>query len=417
MSSAWWGNDVSGIDQPPAVLNGEYLMAVNAAGTGTIPLIGADASNNVIVGGNVVAPTYKTVVFRSGNVGIGNNRKFWISDGFYTVVGMQEIHAVAESTALLCLGQAQKTSGGVTTGLLTGVFNLKGAANTLQTGTLTTVPGALNIQPGDSLNWQIVSAGTELSGVCMSVLLAPGNKGNQATFYFSGTMAVDNCFFVANRPMTVVRIDYMHSSASSGVCNMQVTIDSAGAPGTGTDILTNNANAGFDCQAAINTVQSGILGTATRLNPGDRLSADFSGTTTGLAGGVLTVSFAPSENRREAVYNAVLNAGHVDAGFFIADRPYQVELASAVWSTAGGAGANAQLTVDSGTQAPGAGLDLLSNDSNAGFQIDGTANTVEVGTFQSAGRNFLQAGDRLGIDFTATATIVGFVCTVTLRPA
>jgi len=56
-------------------------------------------------------------------------------------------------------------------------------------------------------------------------------------------------------------------------------------------------------------------------------------------------------------------------------------------------------------------------DTNAGFQIDGTANTVEAATFISAGRNFLQTGDRLSLDFTATTTIVGMVCTVTLRNA
>ena len=48
MDSAWWGMDVSGRAQAPDVLNGEYLIGVNAAGTGTVNLIGVDANNNVV---------------------------------------------------------------------------------------------------------------------------------------------------------------------------------------------------------------------------------------------------------------------------------------------------------------------------------------------------------------------------------
>lgn len=57
--------------------------------------------------------------------------------------------------------------------------------------------------------------------------------------------------------------------------------------------LTNNANAGFDLKGTANTVQTGTLTATTadlQLATGDRLSLDFAGTLTDLAGLLVTVS-------------------------------------------------------------------------------------------------------------------------------
>jgi hypothetical protein len=420
MSAAWWGNDVTGIDTAPVALNGESLLAVNAAGTGTVELIKADSSNNVVINGQTIVPFLRTVTFRTLPVGTATARRFWVSDGNYTIVAIQEIHSTAEVTAASMGANIQKVSpAGVNQGLLAATINLKATANTLQTASLITTPSVMSLQTGDTLQWTTSAVGTELAGVVVSIILSPGGRGSQATFYCTNTGATDACIFVATRPMTISRIDWVHGTAASSACNVQVTLDTGtAAPGTGTDILSNNSNAGFDCTASAGVPQNGTLvAAATRMNPGDRLSLDFSGTTTGLTNGVAVVTFAPSEDRKEVTFYGQANSTHVDNVFFIADRAYQIEAASAVWSTPATAGANCQLVVDSGTQAPGAGLDLLSNDTNAGFQIDGTANTVEVGTFIAAGRNFLQTGDRLSLDYTVTTSIVGMVCTVTLKAA
>jgi hypothetical protein len=278
----------------------------------------------------------------------------------------------------------------------------------------TTTPGVLSITTGDQFNWTTSVAGTELAGVVLEVYLMPGQRNNQVNHYFANNGAIDSVFYLATRPMVITRIDYTHASAASGTCTFQVEIESGTtAPGAGsTAVLTTP----FDCQGTALVIQNGVLSANTRLNPGDRLSMDFTGTTTGLAGGQLTVTFAPYDDRKDIVFNAPLNANNQDAPFFIADRSYEIVAASAIWSTAATAGANAQLTVCSGTQDAASGLDIIANDTNAGFQIDGTANTVEVGTF-IAGRNFLFAGDRLGIDYTVTTSILGLNITVTLRPA
>ena len=47
MDAGWFGADVSQRSQVPNVLSGEYLISVNAAKTGTVGLVGSDASDQV----------------------------------------------------------------------------------------------------------------------------------------------------------------------------------------------------------------------------------------------------------------------------------------------------------------------------------------------------------------------------------
>lgn len=106
----------------------------------------------------------------------------------------------------------------------------------------------------------------------------------------------DQAFWIAPFACKVVRIDEVHATAGSdaSAVNLQIVKDTGtNAPGAGTDLLTNNTNAGFDMKGAANTVQNGALvATAgvTTLAAGNRLSADYAGTLTALAGVVVTVT-------------------------------------------------------------------------------------------------------------------------------
>jgi hypothetical protein len=125
----------------------------------------------------------------------------------------------------------------------------------------------------------------------------------------------------------------------------------------------------------------------------------------------------PSRVNVSFVMNA--NASLADQSFFVATRAYEVAEISEVHAVAGNdAGAvNVQVTKDTGTQAPGAGTDLLTNNTNAGFNLKGTANTVQQGSLVStqASRR-LAAGDRLSVDFAGTlTTLAGVVITVSLK--
>jgi hypothetical protein len=108
----------------------------------------------------------------------------------------------------------------------------------------------------------------------------------------------DQAFFVAPYACQVLSIKEIHSTAGSdaGAVNLQVTKDTGtAAPGAGTDLLTNNAGAGFNLKATANTVQVGALSATPAdliLAAGDRLSVDFAGVLTAVAGVVVTVSIA-----------------------------------------------------------------------------------------------------------------------------
>lgn len=121
----------------------------------------------------------------------------------------------------------------------------------------------------------------------------------------------------------------------------------------------------------------------------------------------------------QASARCLLNADCVDQAFFVADRAYTVISASYIHATAGNdaSAVNVQITKDSNTDAPGAGTNLLTNNSDAGFNCKGTANTAQTGTLvSSASALTLAAGDRLSLDFAGTVTtLAGVLVTVVLR--
>lgn len=152
------------------------------------------------------------------------------------------------------------------------------------------------------------------------------------------------------------------------------------------------------------------------------------GTTARQVGEVLTVSAtvgkvliwpARYQTGSFSVSHFQAGAGSLaDQAFFIANKPCRVlairEVHSAAESSAGTL--SVQVTKDSGTDAPGAGDDLLTNNSNAGFDLKATANTVQVGTLTGTEATLeLGVGDRLSVDATAAGTeIAGMLITVEL---
>jgi len=111
-------------------------------------------------------------------------------------------------------------------------------------------------------------------------------------------------------------------------------------------------------------------------------------------------------------------AAFTDAVVYIANAPCIVTAVREVHATAETTAATlrVQLTKDTGTQAAGAGTDLLTNTSGAGFDLKAAANTVQVGALVAESIRTLAAGDRLALDFTAAAAeLAGLVITVSIR--
>lgn len=105
----------------------------------------------------------------------------------------------------------------------------------------------------------------------------------------------------------------------------------------------------------------------------------------------------------------------VDAAFYVATAPMKLTSVTEVHSVAAGGASLLQVTKDTGTNAPGAGTDLLTNNTNTGFDLNAAANTPQIGALvATAATVTLAAGDRLAIDFTAaiqsSANIVVTAC-------
>lgn len=107
------------------------------------------------------------------------------------------------------------------------------------------------------------------------------------------------------------------------------------------------------------------------------------------------------------------------SSFFIASAAYQVTAVNVVWGTAESTASNLRVQVQklTGTTAAGSGTSLLTNNSNNGISIKGTANTVTAGTLTATTSDLqLAAGDRVGIKYeTAPTEGASVVVTVTLK--
>lgn len=411
--------------------NNSYMSYASADGLRAIEFGRVDDQDRTRIGSSIVRQTAKIVRFvMNANAGMVD-QCVWIADQAYEVLGAFEIHATAGNDSGAVTLDITKESSGVAptagSSVLATTFNMKSTANTYQAASPATTQAAISIAAGDRISMNFTGTVTTLAGVVVELFLSPGYASEQAVFNLNANASLaDQCFYIANKTMQITRIDYVHSTAGSdaSAVNVQVTKDtSTNAPGAGTNLLTNNTNAGFDCKATANVVQNGTL-TATAadliLVPGERLSVDFAGTTTALAGVVIVVTMQPYYRSFDFSWNIAANGSLADQSTFIANRALRVLYVSEVHSTAGtdGSAVNLQLTLDRSTDAPGAGSNLLSNNTSAGFDLKGTANTVQPGTFVSEGLTYLLPGDRLSVDFAGVLTsLAGVVVTVTLTEA
>lgn len=117
---------------------------------------------------------------------------------------------------------------------------------------------------------------------------------------------------------------------------------------------------------------------------------------------LLELDFSMPERVFYVPHTALLVADQIDQTVFLATRACQLIGASEVHKTAESGGTlHIQLTRQQSTEAPASGDALLTNNTNAGFDGTGTAETVQAGTLIStvATKQFA-VGDRLGWDYT-----------------
>lgn len=420
--------------------NGFQQRWENSGATDCVRGLEVDSSNNVFLREEAVVPMRRTITFNLATAASLVTQHFFVADRAYRISGITEIHATAETTAATLTGNVVKIGSGIAPSagqtVMTGTFNMKATANTLQTATLfNTGTGDsdepfLQLATGDRLGFVFSAAGTEMAGVVVEIALAPSGVGETAIYNMQANGdLVDQQFFIANRPFIVTGIVECHSTAGTSTPTLDVKkCTGTQAAASGTTLLAST----FLTDSTINVPVTGTLSATAsvlRLDPGDRLAIDFTGTTT-LAGVVVTVTLQAVERRKEVSFVLSKNANQaVDQSFFTADRNYEVVCVTQVHSVAAGGASKLQVTRDKATDAPGAGVDLIGLNSAAGFDLAATAQTVQVCTtgswpagvagvgFVDPRFNYLMAGDRLSVDYAnAAQSTAGVVVTATLRP-
>lgn len=111
---------------------------------------------------------------------------------------------------------------------------------------------------------------------------------------------------------------------------------------------------------------------------------------------------------------AAATAGNYGS-IFTADRPYQVVEVHEIHEVAGsdGSAVTLDITKDSGTNAPGAGVSVFASGT---FNLKGTANTLQTKSAASGILGCIVRGQRLGLKDAGTPTAVaGVQVTVVLR--
>lgn len=119
--------------------------------------------------------------------------------------------------------------------------------------------------------------------------------------------------------------------------------------------------------------------------------------------------------QKTVTFNLTANGSLGTQTFFIADQPYTVTGINYSAKTQGTGTLTCNVTKDTGTQAPGAGVTLQSGTFNCVTIVN---NTVTPGTLTATTANLTMAvGDRLAVLFTGTvSTLAGVTITLTLGP-
>lgn len=221
-------------------------------------------------------------------------------------------------------------------------------------------------------------------------------------------------FFIADQAYVVTAISYVHKTQGTGTAVCNVTHDTGTqAPGAGATLQTGT----FACTTIVtNTTTAGVL-TATTANltlaVGDRLSILFAGTTTSLAGVVVTVQMLPVTAGDYATCFWRANGDIATTSFYQANRDMVVTGVRAIYGTAFAAAVTINVMKDTGTTAAGGGTSVLA----ATMAGDGTINTLLTPALTATASVLsMVAGDRLSLKFSATTTGALLCVVVTFAP-
>lgn len=305
--------------------------------------------------------------------------------------------------------------------------------NTVQSPALTGTTAHLTLDKGDRLSLLDAGVGvTALEGLCVTVDLqeevAAAVRAKVAMYdtrrillpihlpdAIAGTALNYGVIFIAPGAgrYKFVGAEVVYTVKAGAACTITVEKLTAGqAPGAGVALL----DAAFDMTGDAEVVQYGTIATVSNANrtmaTGNRLCLLDTGNPAALKNVQVTIELeelvpirakqAPTEDERifvtATLYGAQPQTAAMHDKFFTASKPCRVVAASYIHTTKSGDALEfIQIEKLTGIEVPGAGTDLLTNNTNKGFDGDGVNETVEEGVIVATGDEVLAIGDRLAL--------------------
>lgn len=428
---------MAAIPADPDFDNDNAFTWSDSGDTTSIEGIRVDTDGRVRVDRQTLLGAVLPVTFKLDANGGLATQPFFTAPFPMVIRGISEVHAVAGNDAGAVTSYIEKLTGttapGSGTAVMTGTFNMKGTANTVQDATLLAVKGdgspnaGIVLAAGDRLGIVFTGTLTTLSGVVVTLYCTPGFKAVCPNYSMNAAASMaTQYFFQANRDLVISAVRFSCSAAetATGTATLDVTKDtSTNAPGAGTSVLAATVNLKTVTANTVSSLSLAASAATLKMAAGDRLSVKFAGTAslTALAGVVVTVTCQAVGGTGyigevNVQFGLLANGSQASQALFVADRDYEVAEVSEIHSTAGTDGGT--VTVDfgiaKGTTAPGSATTVLTGALNA----KSTAATTQYGTLV-AGRHskMLSKGDRLAIIYAGTLTaLAGETATITLLP-
>jgi hypothetical protein len=438
------GGQVDQTDQ--SIGNGYQWSSWDATLTNEVPLIGLDPNNNLRLGEAVVNPVRESTTIHLYPNANMVTQAFFVNPTPRTLA-IKGINCILTTVGTVAGATASITHEATVNGtqqapgtgkvIQTGTFGLSttATAETLQAGVLASPylrasrgisvtnanPGAglIVLQPGDSLSIVFAGTLTTLVGLTITLYMTPGSQFHFVSYVAAPAASVQTLsLMTAMRPRTLLYGTLLVSTpeTATGTLTLNVTKDASGtAPGAGTAIAT-----ALTLKGTANTPTAFVLGTAANLsfNATDSVAVLLAGsaTPTAIAGVLVTLAFAGNMGEVQIDYNPQNSTVGTNEEFWIADRDYEVLDFSGKWSHVGGTSAVVGITADTGTQTPGAGTILQTDNSSTGFLTTGTINVPVFATLVALHSRFLRAGDRLGtLNGGTLGSLAGFQSSIRLR--
>lgn len=331
----------------------------------------------------------------------------------FQVVGVREVHAVAEAAAATlnfklerCQGTEAAAAGDDL--LAATAINMKGTANTVITPAIVTTGARDILEVGDrlkihaALDNETANATTEYDGM-IEVILRPVAPPAVEEVYVNSSFADAEShdangqnIFIADDTYVATHVSERHTVVDSGgVAELNIhKLTGTTVPIDGVAIVTDGA---LDPTASANTTTNAAL-TATVANhvlvAGDRIGA---------AGDTALVDLDGCVTIR---LEKVVGFGSLNLGksFTAKDKTYELASLEAEWTRAERSAATLNLRAErlQGTEASGAG-DLLHGVTD--INVKGTADTITAATVLSSGVEDFAAGNRLGLTLVSDAGV------------